>query len=209
MNRKIMKEEEMDEEKMEVSKRGGRRRKGEMRWMKERWQRRKTDKGEKMKRSRRRDEKVEKEEELVLVMVDEVFETLLNSHFIKHLKSNTLLSDHQYGFRKARSTGYLLSYLTYVWSSSLRNFGESFVIALDISMAFDRVWHKVLLAKLSACSFTPSFCKLIPSFSSNHFICCCRQWNLCILHGLQWCSSGFCPFTYSLSLSLSLSLFSL
>ena len=80
--------------------------------------------------------------------VAKVFETLLNSHFIKHLESNNLLSDHQYGFRKARSTGDLLSYLTHVWSSSLRNFGESFVVALDISKAFDRVWHKALLAKL-------------------------------------------------------------
>ena len=44
--------------------------------------------------------------------VAKVFETLLNSHFIKHLESNKLLSDHQYGFRKARSTGDLLSYLT-------------------------------------------------------------------------------------------------
>ena len=51
--------------------------------------------------------------------VAKVFETLLNSHFIKHLESNNLLSDQQYGFRKARSTGDLLSYLTHVWSSSL------------------------------------------------------------------------------------------
>ena len=50
-----------------------------------------------------------------------VFETLLNSHFIKHLESNNLLLDHQYGFRKARSTGDLLSYLTHAWPSSLRN----------------------------------------------------------------------------------------
>ena len=102
--------------------------------------------------------------------VAKVFETLLNSVFIKHLKSNNLLSDHQYGFRKARSTGDLLSYLTHVWSSSLKNFGESFVIALDISKAFDRVWHKALLAKLPAYGFTPSFCKLISNFFSNRFI---------------------------------------
>ena len=102
--------------------------------------------------------------------VAKVFETLLNSHFIKHLESNNLLSDHQYGFRKARSTGDLLSYLTHVWSSSLKNFGESFVVALDISKAFDRVWHKALLAKLPAYGFTPSFCKLISSFLSNRFI---------------------------------------
>ena len=94
--------------------------------------------------------------------VAKVFETLLNSHFIKHLESNNILSDHQYGFRKARSTGDLLSYLTHVWSSSLRNFGESFVIALDISKAFDRVWHKALLAKLPAYGFTPSFLAFYP-----------------------------------------------
>ena len=98
--------------------------------------------------------------------VAKVFETLINSHFIKHLESNNLLSDHQYGFRRARSTGVLLSYLTHTWSSSLRNFGESFIIALDISKAFDRVWHKALLAKLSAHGFTPSFYKLIFSFIS-------------------------------------------
>ena len=70
--------------------------------------------------------------------VAKVFETLLNSHFIKHLESNNLLSDHHYGFRKARSTGDLLSCLTHTWSSSLRNFGESFVVALDISKAFNK-----------------------------------------------------------------------
>ena len=97
------------------------------------------------------------------------FSKLLNSHFIKHLESNNLLSDHQYGFRKGRSTGDL-SYLTHAWSSSLRNFGESFIVALDISKAFDRVWHKAVLAKLPAYGFTPSFCKLISSFLSNRFI---------------------------------------
>ena len=71
---------------------------------------------------------------------------------------------------KARSTGDLLFYLSHAWSSSLRNFGESFIIALDISKAFDRVWHKALLATLPAYGFTPSFCKLISSFLSNRFI---------------------------------------
>ena len=94
---------------------------------------------------------------------------MVNSHFIKQLESNNFLSDHQYSFHKARSTGDLFSYLTHVWSSSLKNFGESFVVALDISKAFDSVWHKALLAKLPAYGFTP-FCKLISNFLSNRFI---------------------------------------
>ena len=60
----------------------------------------------------------------------------------------------------------MLSYLTHLWSSSLRDFGESFVVALDISKAFDRVWHKALLAKLPAYGFTPSLCNLISSYLS-------------------------------------------
>merc|ERR1712121_576363 len=98
--------------------------------------------------------------------IAKVFESILNSHFLHHLEKNHLLSDHQYGFRKARSTGDLLSYLTHLWSSSLRDFGETFVVALDISKAFDRVWHKDLLAKLPAYGFTPSLCNHISSYLS-------------------------------------------
>ncbi|MEL7196638.1 MAG: reverse transcriptase family protein, partial [Bacteroidota bacterium] len=102
--------------------------------------------------------------------IAKVFEFMLNSHFLEHLESHSLISDHQYGFRKARSTGDLLSYLTDIWSSSLRDFGESFVVALDISKAFDRVWHKALLAKLPSYGFTPSLTKLIASFLSSRSI---------------------------------------
>ena len=90
--------------------------------------------------------------------IAKVFESILNSHFLKHLESHSLLSDHQYGFRTARSTGDLLSYLTHIWSSSLRDFRESFVVALDISRAFDRVWRKVLLSKLPDYGFTTFLC---------------------------------------------------
>ena len=48
--------------------------------------------------------------------------------------------------------------------SCLRDFRESLIVTLDISKAFDGVWHKTLLAKLPAYSFTPSLCKLVSSF---------------------------------------------
>ena len=41
--------------------------------------------------------------------------------------------------------------------------------SLLISLRHLTVWHKALLAKLPAYGFTPSFCKLISSFLSNHF----------------------------------------
>ena len=102
--------------------------------------------------------------------ISKVFESLLNSHILKHLENHSLLSDHQYGFRKARSTGDILSYLTNVWSSSLKDFGESYVVALDISKAFDRVWHRGLISKLPSFGFPPSLCSLISSFLSGRSI---------------------------------------
>ncbi len=88
----------------------------------------------------------------------------------KHLSTSDLLSDRQYRFRKGRSTGDLLSLLTDSWLSSLSHFGETFSVSLDISKAFDRVWHKCLLSKLPSFGFYPSFCSFISSFLSGRSI---------------------------------------
>ncbi len=84
----------------------------------------------------------------------------------KHLSTSDL-HDRQYEFRKGRSTGDLLSLLTDSWSSSLSRLGETFSVALDISKAFDRVWHKSLFSKLPSFGFYPSLCSFISSFLSG------------------------------------------
>ena len=65
----------------------------------------------------------------ITCIISKVLKTIISDHFLKHLEKNSLISDHQYGFRRARSTGDLLSYVTPVWSSVLRGLGESFIIA--------------------------------------------------------------------------------
>ena len=102
--------------------------------------------------------------------LSKVFESILNKKILKHLSAHNLLSDRQYGFRKGRSTGDLLAFLTESWSSSFRGFGETFAVALDISKAFDRVWHKSLISKLPSFGFYPSLCTFILSFLSNRSI---------------------------------------
>ena len=103
-------------------------------------------------------------------VLSKVFESILNGKIWKHLNSFKLISDRQYGFRKKRSTGDLLSLLSNHWFSSFQGFGESFAIALDISKAFDRVWHKALISKLPSFGFYPSLCNLISDFLSNRSI---------------------------------------
>ncbi len=92
------------------------------------------------------------------------FELIINR------KIQTILSDRQYGFRKGRSTGDLLTVLTNSWSSSLSRFHETFSVALDLSKAFDRVWHKSLLSELPSFGFYPSLSSFITSFLSGHSV---------------------------------------
>ena len=61
-------------------------------------------------------------------VLSKVFESILNRKIWKHLNSSNLICDRQYGFRKKRSTGDLLSLLSNSWSSALRHFGESFAV---------------------------------------------------------------------------------
>ncbi|KAL7629919.1 UNVERIFIED_CONTAM: hypothetical protein RMT77_019962 [Armadillidium vulgare] len=103
-------------------------------------------------------------------VLSKVFESILNRKIWKHLNSSNLISDRQYGFRKKRSTGDLLSLLSDSWSSALRHFGESFAVALDISKAFDRVWHKALISKLPSFGIYLSLCDLLSDFLSGRSI---------------------------------------
>ncbi len=105
----------------------------------------------------------------LLSCLSKAFESILN--WKKTLLSTSdLLSDRQYGFCKGRSTGDLLSLLTDSWSSSLSCFGETFSVALDISKAFNRIWHRSLISKLPSFGFYPSLCSFIFSFLSGRSI---------------------------------------
>ncbi len=79
-------------------------------------------------------------------------QSLINWKIQKHLSTSNILSDRQYGFRKGRSTGDLLTISSDSWSSSLSRFSETFSVALDILKAFDRVKTCArLYRKLSIC----------------------------------------------------------
>ena len=103
-------------------------------------------------------------------LLSKTMETIIIKQLLAFLETNNLLFDHQYGFQQARSTGDLLAYAVYAWSSALDSYGESRVISLDISKAFDRVWHKGLLAKLPMFGLHHTLIKWIYSFLSDRSI---------------------------------------
>ena len=103
-------------------------------------------------------------------LISKTMSTIITKQLLAYLETNSLLSDHQYGFRQARSTGDLLAYAIHAWSSALESYGESRVISLDISKAFDCIWHKGLLAKLLMFGLHHTLIKWISSFLSDRSI---------------------------------------
>ena len=75
----------------------------------------------------------------LLSVISKVFESLINDALVSHLETNNLFSDHQYGFRRNRSTADHLTVITEKICKALDGNGVARAIALDISKAFDRV----------------------------------------------------------------------
>ena len=86
----------------------------------------------------------------LLSVVSKVFEKLVNSRIVDHLEKCGLFSDFQYGFRSSRSTADLLTVVSDRIARAFNRSGATQVVALDISKAFDRVWHAGLLHKLKS-----------------------------------------------------------
>ena len=81
-------------------------------------------------------------------MVSKVFEKLLNNKIVCHLEKRGLFSDFQYGFRSSRSTADLLTVVSDRIARAFNRSGATQAVALDISKAFDRVWHPGVLHNL-------------------------------------------------------------
>ena len=76
-------------------------------------------------------------------------------------------SDFQYGFRSSRSTADLLTVVSDRIARAFNRFGATRAVALDISKAFDRVWHADLLHRLKSYGISGPIFGLISSFLSN------------------------------------------
>ena len=95
---------------------------------------------------------------ILLSVVSKVFEKLGNNSIADHLEKCGLCFDFQYGFK---STADLLTVV------SKRIPGATRAAALDISKAFDKVWHAGLLHKLKSYGISGQIFGLISSFLRN------------------------------------------
>ena len=87
-----------------------------------------------------------------------------------------LFSDFHYGFRSSQSTADLLTVVSDRIARAFNRSGATRTVALDISKAFDRVWHAGVLHKLNSYGISGQICGLISSFPSI-------RWLLLVLDG--------------------------
>ena len=103
-------------------------------------------------------------------VVSKVFEKLVNNSIVDHLEKCGLFSDFQYGFRSSRSTTDLLTVVSDRIARAFNRSGPTQDVALDISKAFDRVWHAGLPHKLRSYGISGQVFGLISSFLSKRWL---------------------------------------
>ena len=103
----------------------------------------------------------------LLSVVSKVFEKPANNMIVDHIENCGFFSDFQYGFRSSRSTADPLTVVSDRIGRAFNRSGAIRAVALDISKAFEKVWHAGLLHKLKFYGISGQVFGLIFSFLSK------------------------------------------
>jgi hypothetical protein len=92
----------------------------------------------------------------LLSVVGKIFERIVFKHVYNFLRDNYVISSAQSGFRPGMSTVTQLLEVYDSFCQALDNSQEVRAVFLDISKAFDKIWHEGLLYKLKCCGINGS-----------------------------------------------------
>lgn len=101
----------------------------------------------------------------ILPVLSKVVEILLKDQLEAHLEHISFFSDSQYGFRCGRNTTSLLLGLTDSIRRSVSSGHVNVLLSIDLSKAFDKVDHSILVSKLYRnLGLSVASCRLISSY---------------------------------------------
>ena len=105
----------------------------------------------------------------LLPICGKIFEKIIFSNFYKYLNTNKLITKNQSGFRPGDSTTNQLLYLVNEIHEAFEDPKclEVRAVFLDISKAFDKVWHDGLIFKLKQNGVCGSLLKLFESYLND------------------------------------------
>ena len=103
----------------------------------------------------------------LLPLCGKIFEKLIYNNLFSYIYKNNFISDKQSGYKKRDSTIKQLISITYEIYKAFDENHELRAVFLDISRAFDRVWHEGLLFKLRQIGIEGQALNIIKIFLEN------------------------------------------
>ena len=107
----------------------------------------------------------------ILPTISKLCESIVHHRLLAHLIENRIITDRQAAYLPKDSTANQLLYMVHQIKLSWSRKQISHACFLDISSAFDSVWHSALLEKLSQINVTNSPFKLLQSYLSDRSAC--------------------------------------
>ena len=101
----------------------------------------------------------------LLAIVSKLFENILSDQITGYFRN--LLCSPLSAYRKGYSCQHVILRLTEYWHQALDNGSTVGTVAMDLSRAFDKMPHALLIAKLSAYGMSKDACNLIISYLRN------------------------------------------
>ena len=103
----------------------------------------------------------------LLPICSKIFEKIVFDSMYSFLINNNLISENQSGFRPGDSTiNQLLAITTEIYNSFEKR-DETRAVFLDMSKAFDKVWHEGLISKMRQNGINGNLLKMLESYLSN------------------------------------------
>ena len=101
----------------------------------------------------------------VLLVVSKIYEIIMQKQILEYTDKH--LSPHLCGYRKGYSTQTALISMLEKWKLSIDNKGFVGGVLMDLSKAFDKINHPLLLTKLHVYGFSKQALVIICSYLSN------------------------------------------
>ncbi|KAL4112785.1 hypothetical protein QTP88_016514 [Uroleucon formosanum] len=103
----------------------------------------------------------------LLTSLSKIFEKVIHTRLQNYLDSADVIPKFQFGFRSNHSTVQQLFRITEHISNSFEKHCHTGAVFIDVSKAFDKVWHKGLLYKLKSFNTPKYLFNIINSFLTN------------------------------------------